>query len=88
MFTVYNCDIIQTCEKKKKTPKFILCLESFYLNMLKHNILFTGTQCSDSAECGVGLCCRGVFLFRFGKVNRCQKSDGLFMCIASDSFEY
>uniref|UniRef100_K1PTW5 Uncharacterized protein n=1 Tax=Magallana gigas TaxID=29159 RepID=K1PTW5_MAGGI len=26
-----------------------------------------GTQCSDSAECGVGLCCRGVFLFRFGK---------------------
>uniref|UniRef100_A0A8W8NAL9 WAP domain-containing protein n=1 Tax=Magallana gigas TaxID=29159 RepID=A0A8W8NAL9_MAGGI len=47
-----------------------------------------GTQCSDSAECGVGLCCRGVFLFRFGKVNRCQRSDGPFMCIASESFEY
>nr|XP_022293052.1 cysteine-rich with EGF-like domain protein 1 [Crassostrea virginica] len=46
-----------------------------------------GEKCSDSVECGIGLCCRSIFLFRFGKVNRCEKSNGPYLCISSETFE-
>ncbi|XP_061181556.1 uncharacterized protein LOC133190103 [Saccostrea echinata] len=65
--------ICKNIEKLKPDPEFLKPL---------------GAKCSDSTECGAGLCCRGIFRFRYGKVYRCEKSDSPFMCISNDAFEY
>ncbi|XP_048730797.1 uncharacterized protein LOC125647964 [Ostrea edulis] len=65
--------ICRNVEKLKPGPEFLKQL---------------GAKCSDSTECGAGLCCRGIFRFRFGKVYRCEKSEGPFMCISSEEFEF